>query len=420
MPDTVPPAVDTPPRRSTWRWRVPRAIEFVAVVVGMLAVMNEFWVERPKDRDFRDVRLHAAIATLASHENSDATSGAVQKVLGLMHEDKVDMTAISIPNVLFRMADFDVADWSDAYMKAVSFECTDRFRRLIKDHEPNEAKLRPCAQLRHAQFFGATLRDAQFDYANLSNARFNNADLTEAAFEHTVLTEAEFYGATLSGIEILSASLSKAKFSNRTTRSAVFDCQTLPQLKCTRLEQVKLPEAELHRAVFRGATISDVDFTNSTLSRSRFECESSSRESQEKQRCTKIDNVCFQDADLTRAKFENVEISRVAFAGGNTPADAELTDTEFEDVQISLTDFRGADLANTSFKNVTFVLVAISDEQIAAAEFDQYILASLYRGRVDLVPGSHGVPKPCTLDWHRDLTQWQDMFMLEPLARSEH
>ena len=58
---------DNPPTRL---WPIARWVELFAVVVGMGAVFWEFGIELPRDRDRRDVQLHATVATLSAEKRS--------------------------------------------------------------------------------------------------------------------------------------------------------------------------------------------------------------------------------------------------------------------------------------------------------------------------------------------------------------
>ena len=354
-----------------------RAIEFVAVLVGMSVVFFEFGIQRPKDRDLRDVQLHATIATLATNKEVEDTSPAVQKLLAFMHQESVPMTGISIPNVFLKMPAFDNVDWSDAYMRGVQFVCTERLYRLIDDHDPSMPKFDPCVRLRHAYFNGTTLRNARFEYADLSHAKFNAADLTEVEIDNAAFVDAEFIGADVSAIKIHRGDFSNTRFSRPSDHTPKFDCRRHErengsiQIECTSLKWVLFSSSELHKAVFRGATIDEVDFLHAKMKRSKFECDSFGRNHNRIERCTTIERACFRGADLSRATFENVNISQTDFSG------AALRRATFENVHISQTDFAGTDLGRARFENGSILKSDFTDANLDETKFKNIIFVAV-------------------------------------------
>ena len=344
----------------------------------MLAVLYEFRIQSPKDRHLRDVQLHATIATLATNEDVDVTGYAVQKIMALMHEDGVDMTGISVPNVTFYMADFEDANWSDAYMNRVEFACTGRIYDLIDDYDDNETvKLKPCANLKGATLSGSIMNRVRFNYANLIGSYFKDAVLDEARVNDSIFSGSDFSGAGVSGIRIDNSDFSGSDFG----RSIKFDCSTLTDLECVHLQRVDLSSVEMPRAQFQGAKIDYVDFTGSNLSGARIECDSYKG----KKFCSSIEGVCLQDTDLTRANLEGVSISN--------------------------TDFSTANFSGAHFKNVQFENVVFSDAQIETGRFDRSSLSSLKRNRVTAFE-LEADETPCTQQWRRELTQWKEKFEL--------
>ena len=395
--DSIPGARGPSPIR-TILGQIVIGIQFVAVLVGMLAVLYEFQFQRPKDRDLRDVELHATVATLATNQDVDITGYAVQKIIALMHKDGVDMTGISVPNVTFFMADFENVDWSDVYMNRVEFACTDRMYDLIDDYDDNgTGKLEPCANLKGATFSGSLMRRARFNYANLAGSNFNGAVLEEARVNDSILSNSDFAGTDMSGIQIDNSDFSGSDFG----RSIKFDCRTLTDLECVDLARVDFSSVKMPRARFQGAEIDYVDFSGSDLSGARFDCDSY----RDEEICSSIEGVCLQGTNLTRAKLEGVSISNTDFST------ADISDARFEDVSISNTDFSTADISGVRFRNVRFENVVYSDAQIETRRFDRNSLDSLRRGRVTALK-LEANETPCTQPWRRELTQWKEKFAL--------
>lgn len=315
-----------------------RWLELIAVVVTMGAVFHEFVFETPRDRALRDVRLHATVADLSSRANTNAASHAAQKILGLMHRDRVDMTGISVSGITFRMAEFEHADWSDAQMDDAEFICADRGSAVAHLDLPWQGQgliakpQPPCTRLRHARFHGASLRNVRFQQADLTYANFVNARLSGLSAEVVDFSDAEF--------------LDRERGWNYIP---VFDCDESRAGRegCVSLKRVLFRGAYLGSAVFRGAKIADADFTDATMWSPRFDCQR--KESSETSSvCTIVTRACFERTVLERVSFTDVMIEDSDFSG------AALDRASFTGVTIKNTDFSGASLAGAEFKNVKF------------------------------------------------------------------
>ena len=392
----------SPPRRLRWMqtpsalpWQIARVIEFVAIVVGMAAVIFEFWFERPRDRELRDVQLHATVAELAAHGNVNATSQAVQRILELMHREGVDMTGISVPKVTIRMAEFENVDWSNAHMYATKFGCTQSILDALAapDQQNVPKKTALCADLRGAYFNGANLRTALFQRAGLSHARFISADLTEAELQWADMSHARLFRADVTAIKAHYVDFSHARFKSDDEprvafrwfrpwlyRDFPFNCTKSgnDSMKCAHLERVLFLHAKMPDAAFLGAKIVDVDFGGATLRNARFACNTWDGDPDS---CTEVANACFSDAILS--------------------------DATFRDVRVENSNFSNAKLDRATFKNVTFENVVFSVEQIKSANFDESSLESLNTTAADSSSTNVSRQEPCTAKWREDLAQWR-------------
>ncbi|MCY3701506.1 MAG: pentapeptide repeat-containing protein [Rhodospirillales bacterium] len=353
-------------------------IEFIAVLGAMAGLAYEFWWERPKDRELRDVRLHAAVATLSAQPNVVAASHAVQRILELMHRDGVNMTGISIPNLTFIMAKFEEVDWSNALMNSVDFACPelDTFGRTYSNNL--EWKPQPCAELAGARFLGTAL----------SSVRFHRADIS-----HAIL-----YGARLSGVEAKEVDFSDARFVSendpnyilgifgslpwpfrfRAPPSFLFNCDRGPEPdRCVELERVSFFRAHLPWAGFRGANIESTDFTNAKLKNATFGCEEG--EDSQMPPCTVISNTCFSGARLEHAKFIGATIKN--------------------------SDFRGAVLDNAKFNNVKLDKVVFDADVNLEAILD----ADSRKNLEEIAPDSRSTATACTANWRESLLSWELM-----------
>ena len=367
--------------QTSWQ-QVARGIELVAIVLGMLAISYEFGIKRLKDRDLREVQLHATVATLAADKEIEVTGFAVDKILSLMHREKVDMTGISFPNVIFYMAEFEVVDWSDAFMKGVEFTCTDRHFYSIRHHdgEKGTPTLTPCAKLKGSIFSGSFMREMRFHYADLSGSDFTDAALDRVRINDSSFSYSNFSDSELSGIRIALSDFSGSELGG----SVRFDCwATNTKFECASLNHVDFSQVKMPGVEFRGARISSVDFSRSNMERAKFECDEGFHGEKS---CTEIKLVCLEGTNLVGANLQEVSVSN--------------------------TDFSGADIAGASFNNVTFEKVVISDDQIDPRYFDDNSLASLYEERVAALSLEER-QRPCTAQWRRELTEWEEKFGLK-------
>ena len=368
-----------------------RWVEVVAVAVGMGTVVHEFGIERPRDRELRDVRLHATVATVANEANKEAASHVVQRILALMHRERADMRGISIPGITFRTAKFVGVDWSDAYMRGVAFRCTDReeenieqreYREIWGNQEPDAVagKLVVCSRLKGARFTGAHLIGAKFYHTDLSHSRLNHANLTEATFYDVDSSDATFFGARMVAIRADNVDFSRVRFtrppSSESPALPFFDCLGLSEkeIRCSRLEDVDFSGAQLPNVIIGGASIRNANFTDAGLRHVKFGCGPGVHFFAPRPgfaQCTTIDRGCFRNADLS--------------------------DTWFLNVRIENSDFSGARLAGASFQDVTFKHVIFPDEQEAAVSFDAASRDSLNADRRTVRDSNHRPVSPCTV-----------------------
>lgn len=362
-----------------------KIIQFIAIVVGMAAVIHEIKIQLPKDRNLRDVHLHATIATLATVEDADLARHSIQKIMELMHKDGDDdvMKGMFVPAVTFFMADFEGINLSDAYMEDVGFTCTDQvFDEMDDNSNDTDDKEEPCASLQKATFSGSMMDGVEFQYANLHEANFYNSRLDEIHIENSILSKSDFSKARIRGIQIESSDFTDANFG----QSIKFDCKRrydsegYRDRKCASLKRVDFSAAKMSGARFYGADISKVNFVGSNLKKARFVCD----EVKGKKTCSSMEGVCFQGAKLDRAKFEGVTIKN--------------------------SDFSAEDMSRARFKGVKFENVIFPDAQVNSAKFDRSSLDSLNKARsTDL--GLEDDETPCSQAWRQELTEWKEKFV---------
>ena len=375
--------------------RVILTIQFVAILLGVPAVLYEFWEKRPIDRAMTQAQLHADLAFLATNERTDDTHRAIQDILSLMHDHGLRMGAISLPEAVFYMAHFDNADWTGAWLKDTHFYCSDQGKQAINDAASGSVPAQPCTAFRDADLPYANLDRARLGYANFSRANFHGASLEEARFDSSFLTDAQLQKADVSAVQLRHVDLSGAHFG----RSATFDCKTskrgtvkrrrpalnLMGVACPRLRDVDFARASMQRASFEGAELKNLNFAGADLFKAEFLCDHKLNT----RICSIISSICLDNTNLRRAQFNSVHIEN--------------------------TDFSRANLTKAKFTAVTFNNVRFSKQQLETAIFDNTSLQSRLRDeqrRKTKRPDIEDIP--CSLEWRGHLTDWQTPFRARP------
>ena len=342
----------------------------------MAGLAYEFWHERPKDRELRDVRLHATVATLSAQPNP-VVSHAVQRILELMHRDGVDMTGISIPGIAFRMAAFEGVDWSNALMDGVDFTCPKLDSRGQPYGGESKGSSTPCATLRDARFLGTALSSARFQRTDISRTIFFGARLSGVKAKEVDFSAARFVAKNESNLRQALTSIRfppPFSFRFRVARDRMFSCNWDSKHEpCVNLERVVFSASSLPWIGFWGAKIDKADFTNASLHNATFGCDENNSKIPI---CTVIKNACFLGANLKAATFKDVTIENSNFSK------AVLEDAQFLRVKFSKVVF-DAD----SGPNITF--------DIESQE-------SLKKARVEV-----GTISPCTRTWRENLLRWK-------------
>lgn len=370
-----------------------RLCEFIAVLIGVGAIMIEFFyfqqIERDRYRTQTEIELNNSIGLLAVNKNKDVASPYIQNTVTLMNGGGYSMEGIALDGTEFYSVKLAEVPWKNVVFEDVDFDCIQSEER---DMQNDDRKTSLCNNLREADFSSAILDDVKFRNADLIDADFSNAYFSESWINDSWASGANFIGAELRGVKISESNFRHAKVYDGTK----IRC-SVGREDCSELKTSDFSDSILNDVNIRGTEISDSDFTKTYLKKVTFDCDGI--------KCTKLENVCLKDAKLEEARFTGKDSeNRVVLSNVNLSG-ADLTRAEFENVDISNVDFTGADLKDTDFRNVTFFNVILSESQIDAADFQDEYPSSLESAiddywrewRKELSPDV----LPCTSEWHQ-------------------
>lgn len=380
-----------------------RLCEFIAVLVGVGAILIEFFViqqiERDRYRTQTEIELNNSIGLLAVNKKKDIASPYIQNTVTLMNDGGYSMEGIALDGTKFYSVKLAEVPWKNVVFDDVYFDC---IQSEEGDMRNDDRKTSLCNKLRSADFSSAILDDVEFRNADLSDADFRNAYFRESTIKDSWASGAEFMGAEFRGGGIILSNFSNAEFEKTKFHCPIDSRAQLLIDDCPELKKSDFSNSKMKGVRFEGAKITDVDFSgaNTYLNETKFVCDGRNNDAI----CTELENVCLAGAKLDKAKFiggdsiTRVVLSNVILSG------ADLTRAEFKNVAISNVDFTGAtNISKASFKNVSFEKVILDEFQMESfsKEFDKEILERLRKAnnkdwKKEMKPDEI----PCTPEWH--------------------
>lgn len=202
------------------------------------------------------------------------------------------------------------------------------------------------ANMNGANFTDAVLYDADLTKASLNNAKFEDADLHEADFTDASLTRADFKDARLHHTILDGANLEGASLPNKMEFSRIdFNSNT-------NFRSAKLKDASFLKL---GTKLLNCDFSYADLRGAKFQK-------------ARLDGCRFdyadlsgadmsQEANMQRAKFTNADVSDVNFRDGL------LNNAVFTNADIESARFSGANLQGAALTGVKNGNTAIFDSE---------------------------------------------------------
>jgi uncharacterized protein YjbI with pentapeptide repeats len=195
-------------------------------------------------------------------------------------------------------------------------------------------------------FEGASLVEAQAGGADLQAALLSNADLTAADLTCARLTGARFQGANLSYAELSNASGQGTVFTGAHGERTTFSGSdwTAASFDETRLERADFTDCRLDAARFSNAALEAITLYDA-----------------------KGEAVTFAGASMPGARAEGAHLARCDFTRIEAPGSV------FENALLDEADFRGANLADTTFLRATcrqadFTQATLTEARLARAD----------------------------------------------------
>ncbi|MEP5632651.1 MAG: pentapeptide repeat-containing protein [Tateyamaria sp.] len=207
----------------------------------------EYWARQlPKPRSDME-KAAQTLGRLHKYALSPLDNGEID--LRGANLQKCDLKGLVFDKALFQDAELQGAnlghaELQGAYLGDAQLQGTDLGHAELQGAYLRDAQLQG-AYLRDAQLQGAYLSDAQLQAANLNRAQLQAADLIHAELQGAYLSDAQLQAADLSGAQLQGADLIHAQLQRAYLSGAQFDAAT-----------------SLTAAVFQGAAVKEVDFTN--------------------------------------------------------------------------------------------------------------------------------------------------------------
>ncbi len=211
------------------------------------------------------------------------------------------------------------------------------------------------------------LSNANFNYARFSNVFFAKAVLDDSKMNGFSVDDSDFYGASMKSAQMSKANIEKCNF-----ESVHLNCADMTYVK---MSEVKFPKATLTDVIFDYATVDLRD-------RDKFgACFMGAMMNGVKFRFSDLEEVNFQDADLSSADFYGAKIKKSVFSptvktgkDPNGTKDTVMTGTRFvlstlEDVEINSVDLNSID-----FSGATMTRVNLVDTWLIEANFQGSLL----------------------------------------------
>lgn len=197
------------------------------------------------------------------------------------------------------------------------------------------------ADLSYANLNGANLIGADLRGANLTGAKMHSAVLIGSNLMGASLFGAELYKANLTGCDLSNTDLRDAKMNEAKIHGAILDHARTRDNRY----QIYLSKCDLTRSSVQGIDLSyvdladtkfiDVDLRSVNVIGSRFHKADLSRANFTGAELTDTD---FRGADLYRTNFSRTKMNKTKFSG------AEILRTDFNGVDLDRIDVRGVDL----------------------------------------------------------------------------
>ncbi len=201
---------DTKTVKPRWLFRTLRAVEFIAVLAGIIAIGVELY-DRQQERAVRKAQMLIDLTVLRI-EHGEPASPAIRSSLEVLIQQRVRLRGL---------------DFSDLDLRGASLPRANcpycNFSRILGGSADLSRSELSFASLENAYMPEANLSDAVLIGANLGNARFERGTLAGANLSHASLRGATFDGTDMSGVNFTEANVSGALLQGTNLTQAQLD-----------------------------------------------------------------------------------------------------------------------------------------------------------------------------------------------------
>ena len=315
-------------------------------------------------------------------EESPTKSQHILKELDLRGKDFVneDFTNQDLRESVFHISRFQNADFSNADLESADFKFT-----IINGGNFDGASLK------NAEFSRAIIISSDFSSADLTNVNLSTTKISNTKFTNTILSNSKFFGVNLYNIDLDGANLENSVFEN--------SIMIHSDMKNAKIKNMKMRYAHFYNVDFNGVDFSEIsfgsqnafagsDFRNSNLPMLQLVDTDFSSKAIVGPDATE---EFIGGANLSDLDFSNTDMSRSIFSYQSSFADyLQLsTDLRSEVRNFGSADLTGANLtgANLSGKNLTLVIfygANLSNADLSGADLRYADLRNADLGGSDL------------------------------------
>ena len=299
-------------------------------------------------------------------EESSTKSQHIPKELDLRGKNFVneDFTNQNLRESVFHITRFQNIDFSNADLENADFGFT-----IINSGNFNDANLK------NTVFSRATIISSDFSSADLTNVDLSTATITNTKFTNAILSNSKFMGTFLNNIHIGSANLENSVFENSI-------------LSHTDMKNAKIKNMKMHLAYFYNVDFNGVDFSEIVFGTQNAFAGSDFRNSnlpilQLVDTDFSSKNLVMADgskkfiggSNLSNLDFSNTDMSRTIFSYlSNFPEyfqesiDIRIEVRNIASVDLSGSDLSGADLSGKNLTLTIFYSTNLSNADLSSAD----------------------------------------------------
>jgi uncharacterized protein YjbI with pentapeptide repeats len=299
------------------------------------------------NEDFTNQDLRESVFHIARFQNVDFSNTDLENAdFGFANINGGNFNDASLKNSVFSRATIISSDFSSADLTNVDLSTATITNTKFTN-----------TTLSNSNFFGASLSNIHFDGANLENSVFENSflsysDMKNAKIKNMKMHLADFYNVDFNGVDF-----SETVFGSQNAfAGSDFRNSNLPilQLVDTDFSSKDLVMADGSKKFIGGSNLSNLDFSNTDMSRTIFSYLSNFPEYFQESIDIRIEvrniaSVDLSGSDLSGADLSGKNLTLTIFYGTNL-SNADLSSTDLRYADLRNADLSGADLTNANLE----------------------------------------------------------------------